>query len=722
MEKLTLFKGRIFACLILMCLLLAQACRKDRGYLPEPEIKNGQLIQHTAIIKWFETSKYAQLVALDWKKAKQGIVDGKNVVRIPTLNVDKITKLGNLPNLKNNSLSSNGISAGISNKAAATGNSDNVNYNPAHPPELFLIQDGPSGRINSFLLNFIPKSKNSDAGENGIWTGKLLEWNLEGDTVLVQQLEKSIVKDFYAMKVGASSPSNLQSIVKKNKLQSLTSIKNKQVSGFFGWLIDKLGEFIGWAGSAFGLSTYQYYTYDAYNDSFDSEWRLDIDFSWLTGSGTPTTPGNPVTIPPRPLVMLYTGAGLPIYESYAIGYNGGGGGNPGSYNPNDPNNFEPSPIDYGEGPIDDQPHGPNVNFNNLSAQYLVNEGWLTGDANISYINSHKEIADAFVTYTEKIVNRTQSDIDFINWAIIYLSGDDSRFNQEFRNFLNSSDDAVGENEDYNSSLNLVIPSNLTTTFSSNGFGVHTTNGLQTDTYPETHPVSIAIANYNEWIYRALIGANNTSVKHMHLNSKGLSGSDAYAKGIGAIGEGIFAQRVTTEYPTSPGGNMYIGYYINTTHIDALQEHFLPAVGGSYYGLQVNYTDIYGNPLSKKMEYPDPNHSTTLEKGRIAYEIKTNSANRNSESTLYQTFLLGINQTVHRANISGIDAGVLVMDFDAWKKLINSSYNQQVISRLNEVYNIKNSKNEQKIYLRIEKNLWSDANKAYWDILGRIKNL
>jgi hypothetical protein len=433
MNKLTLIKGRILACLILTCLLLAQACRKDRGYLPEPEINNGQLIQHTAIIKWFEASKYAQLLALDWKKARQGIVDGKNVVRIPTLNVDKITKLGNVPSLKNNSLSSNGISAGIANKTAATGNSGNINYNPAHPPELFLIQDGPSGGINSFLLNFIPKSKNSEAGENGIWSGKLLEWNLKGDTILVQQLEKSSVKDIYAMKVGASSPTNLSSIVKNNKLQSLTSIKDKQVSGFFGWLIDKLGEFVGWAGSAFGLSTYQYYTYDSYNDSFDGEWRLDIDFSWLTGSGTPTTtPGTPVTIPPRPLVMLYTGAGLPIYESYAIGYNGGGSSNPGSYNPNDPNNFEPSPIDYGDGQIDDQPHGPNVNFNNLSAQYLISQGWIVGDANILFINTHNEVADAFVAYTETIVNRTQSDIDFVNWAPGYLNDNGNISIEDFK--------------------------------------------------------------------------------------------------------------------------------------------------------------------------------------------------------------------------------------------------------------------------------------------------
>ncbi|WP_293743565.1 T6SS effector amidase Tae4 family protein [uncultured Pedobacter sp.] len=468
MKKLTLSTGRAMACLILMCLLLAQACRKDRGYLPEHEINNGQLIQHTAIIKWFETSKYAQLLALDWKKARQGIVDGKNVVRIPTLNVDKITKLSSAPSLKTNSLSSNGIS----NKAAANVNSGNINYNPAHPPELFLIQDGPKGKINSFLLNFIPKSKNSEAGENGIWTGKLLEWNLKGDTILVQQLERSIVKDFYAMKVGASSPSNLNAIVKNNKLQSLKPIKDKQISGFFGWLIDKLGEFIGWAGSAFGLSTYQYYTYDAYNDSFDSEWRLDIDFSWLTGSGTPTTPGTQVTIPPRPLVMLYTGAGLPIYESYAIGYNGGGGGNPGSYNPNDPNNFEPSPIDYGEGPIDDQPHGPNVNFNNLSAQYLVNEGWVTGDANISFINTHKDIADAIVTYTEKIINRTQGDIDFVNWGIEYLNANKNISIEVFKNqFLGKSEGQDGGfNEAYWNDPILSIPKQdlpTWTNFSSN---------------------------------------------------------------------------------------------------------------------------------------------------------------------------------------------------------------------------------------------------------------
>jgi hypothetical protein len=63
-----------------------------------------------------------------------------------------------------------------------------------------------------------------------------------------------------------------------------------------------------------------------------------------------------------------------------------------------------------------------------------------------------------------------------------------------------------------------------------------------------------------------------------------------------------------------------------------------------------------------------------------------------------------------------------MDYDAWKKLYNSSYQSQVITKLNEVANVKNNKNEQKIFLRIEKNLWSDSNKSFWAIYDLIKNL
>ncbi|MCZ4245327.1 hypothetical protein [Pedobacter punctiformis] len=280
-----------------------------------------------------------------------------------------------------------------------------------------------------------------------------------------------------------------------------------------------------------------------------------------------------------------------------------------------------------------------------------------------------------------------------------------------------SDEAINASD-----INLNLPALALPVFTSNGYNIFTSNRIQSDTYTESHPVSQKIIAYNPWIYRAFIGANNTSVKYFHLVSKGLAGKDGYGKSIGAIGEGLFAQRVTTEYPTSPGGNMRIGYWAGSTHIDALQEHFLPKVGGMYYGIMINYTDIDGNPKQQKMEYPDLNHNTSMEIGRIAYEVKTLNVNKNSVETLYATFQEGVNQTVHRSKINGVNASVLVFDYNCWMKLMSSSYRQSVLNTISNIYSIKNSSNEQVIFIRIEKNLWQDSNKAYFDLIDKIKDL
>ncbi|MEH3112549.1 hypothetical protein [Pedobacter terrae] len=713
MKKLTLFKGRAVACLFLMCFLLAQGCRKDLLQSNSPVLKRSLSVDEARAYFDKNVRKQIRSKVVMGTGPVTSSFDAQDIVnsKQPMWDASMLKDLSIKTNAVLTPLHKEGVSVHVSDKK--------------------MVKFG--------FLNYMMMYKNEKDSIITEWIELKPCMNWINSTVSRRYEGRILVRDWDGTikRVIAFGEDNL------NKTSTI-GIATKKLSGIRGTVMTggdqvcfyrttysitsgastcscKGHTYAQWAagGCTCGDVPRQGYTTTiSYETTVDCI-NIEPDEPIGPGGGTPPS----------------SGGGPPPYP----GHNGGGGTNPGDYNPIqcNPNPIDTSvPLPSGQEyaipcseiliPDDDIP-GPNNPTTPLTATELLihyynadpNIDMHLSDADVGFLNSHSHVVEELRNYLQAETVETK---ETGRWVIGYLSADESRFNQQFRNFLNSSDDAVGENENYNSSLNLNIPSNLTTTFSSNGFGVYKTNGFQTDTYPETHPVSVAIANYNEFIYRALIGANNTSVKHMHLNSKGLASSDAYAKGIGAIGEGIFAQRVTTEYPTSPGGNMYIGYYINTTHIDALQEHFLPGVGGSYYGLQVNYTDIYGNPLSKKMEYPDPNHSTTLEKGRIAYEIKTNSANRNSESTLYQTFLLGINQTVHRANISGIDAGVLVMDFDAWKKLINSSYNQQVIARLNEVYNIKNSKNEQKIYLRIEKNLWSDANKAYWDILGRIKNL
>jgi hypothetical protein len=66
--------------------------------------------------------------------------------------------------------------------------------------------------------------------------------------------------------------------------------------------------------------------------------------------------------------------------------------------------------------------------------------------------------------------------------------------------------------------------------------------------------------------------------------------------------------------------------------------------------------------------------------------------------------------------------VLVFDLNCWNKLLNSQYKQQVLTKIEEISGIKNSIGEQKIYLRLEKNLWLDSNRAYFDLISKIRNL
>ncbi|MFC4212112.1 hypothetical protein ACFOWA_13005 [Pedobacter lithocola] len=192
-------------------------------------------------------------------------------------------------------------------------------------------------------MNFVPKDPGKEFGQDGIWTGKLFEWNLTGDTIFVQELDKSAIISKQVFKVGVVTKvdNNINSVVKNNKLESLNGLKDKEVNGFFGWLVDKLGELIGQIGSWFGLLTHNDWAYDTYNDSFDSEWRLDIDLSSIFSSGGGSG-GD---------VGYYISAGGPVYADYTPGYN-------------------QQPIDtfsdYGN-----YPGGPSVDVHRFLVDYLV---------------------------------------------------------------------------------------------------------------------------------------------------------------------------------------------------------------------------------------------------------------------------------------------------------------------------------------------------------------
>ena len=116
------------------------------------------------------------------KNAKQTLFRGRMVVKIPVLNENRLPfNTGNDKKVESHNNPSNTDTHKIIPGA----------YFDKHPPEVFLVKDSRDS-IHSSLLNFIPKDKNKDFGENNIWTGELFEWNMNSDSVFVQEIDKNI--------------------------------------------------------------------------------------------------------------------------------------------------------------------------------------------------------------------------------------------------------------------------------------------------------------------------------------------------------------------------------------------------------------------------------------------------------------------------------------------------------------------------------------------------
>jgi hypothetical protein len=237
MKNITKFP--LFYGLTLFCLITIQSCKKENNLSDTPPPANHQLIKQKTIDNWFATNPAAQLLSPDWAHARQAVIEGKNVVRVPILNVDKTSLLNANGGITLNGNPFNAKAAGTT--SFPTGN--NTNYYSQHPPEVFFIQEPNAKQLKTYLLNFVPTDKNKEFGQDGQWTGTLYEWNLEGDTVLVQEIYKSKLIDRYAMKQYAPNVSNNQSKTSEEKL-SLND--NKISKTWFGKLFDALADFIGW--------------------------------------------------------------------------------------------------------------------------------------------------------------------------------------------------------------------------------------------------------------------------------------------------------------------------------------------------------------------------------------------------------------------------------------------------------------------------------------------
>lgn len=171
MKKFVLNKRKLLIQLMLFCLLFTIGCRKDSLNIPKNEISNQkqQKISEATILKWMQTNPAAQALTLDWKNAKQAVIGGKNVVRIPTLNVDKISSLNKSVDLKLSTLAGAGVQTGNKNKIADAPNpaGANANYYAQHPPEVFFVENEDQ-KLRTFLLNFVPTNTSKEFGKEGI--------------------------------------------------------------------------------------------------------------------------------------------------------------------------------------------------------------------------------------------------------------------------------------------------------------------------------------------------------------------------------------------------------------------------------------------------------------------------------------------------------------------------------------------------------------------------
>lgn len=240
-------------------------------------------------------------------------------------------------------------------------------------------------------------------------------------------------------------------------------------------------------------------------------------------------------------------------------------------------------------------------------------------------------------------------------------------------------------------------------------------------YPENHPVAQSVLNFNEYIWNAFEGSNNISTRGLHKTALGLDGGDGYSKCVGAIGEGIFAKRLvdggTSKY------QVWQGITIGSIHHDLITT--IPCVKvnttniNAGFTLKVNYTDQNGNPISASIfPYRADKQGIDMAVGAISYEVKTYSPNT-APVWIKQGFIDGIEQAIKRANQTGCDVGVLVFDLPAFNIIKNDVAVQAAISKL---ATIKNKYGEQKAFLRLENNLHYEADRAFYAIKDRIKNL
>jgi hypothetical protein len=241
-------------------------------------------------------------------------------------------------------------------------------------------------------------------------------------------------------------------------------------------------------------------------------------------------------------------------------------------------------------------------------------------------------------------------------------------------------------------------------------------------YSKGHRVSQAIRDYNEWIWWAFEGSNNTSTIHFHFHVRGQAGADGYGKAIGAIGEGIFASRLTEGKMTLTSSAVYIGKDFAGHHHDLLRSTELRQTEKGSFVLKVDDTNKSGIVGFNKVTVPCRQGACWQSYGRVSYEVKTLDPTKNTASSILQQFTRGVDQVLARTNTSSIDAGVLVFDMDAWNVAYNSELRPKMEAQYQRLVGHRNQYGEQDSFLRLESGLSRDSQRSYHALSNRIRDI
>lgn len=387
-KKLMRYNGVCTSFLMLFFCLFLMQCKKELVNPTHGEFdKQKQLIKEETINKVLDEIPISQLLTLDWKKSQQAIINGKKIVRIPLLHVNKIMEakfsdelklIGDIPKDKTMSVK------GQANAGPSGTGEKNPNYFEQHPPELFFVQKENSNKVNAFLLNFVPTNVNSEFGENNIWTGTLYEWDLKGETLWVQEFIKSKLKDRYGL--NKPSENNASSSQKPSANGKILSLGDKKVSNIFGWLVDLFGDVIGWLGGILGLPT---------TPNMNGYGPGGVRIVW-------SQIGNQVGIDHI--------AGDDVYGSYVPGASSGGGGG-----------------GFGPFPQDPNPSGGSA-YVPASAVYLGQILDLgnspSGREKLVFLSQNEPIAKFLADYLHAN-GLTLEHTEFVDWSLNYLRSDPS---------------------------------------------------------------------------------------------------------------------------------------------------------------------------------------------------------------------------------------------------------------------------------------------------------